>query len=325
MTITRHSKDAQTSCDARGCQVTRLTLISGMAGGNGQHATAHSGYPILDKWAVWMQAQGWSRATVRNRRILLAQLAEFADCPPERVDLDHLSRFFAETTVTPGSRSTYHASLNCWFRWLLDVGLRGDNPLDGIVRPRARKPAVLAATTRQLEHLLASRMHARTRAMILLAAYQGLRASEVAKFAGSDIDPWSSTLHVIGKGGVEAFLPLHPVIEQLAEHHGAGYWFPQWSPNRDSQAGGHILGGSVSSVVKTAMKRAGVPGSAHSLRHWYATELLRQGVDIRVIQQLMRHASLATTERYLHVDDAQRREGLLSLPDVTATRALLVA
>jgi len=152
--------------------------------------------------------------------------------------------------------------------------------------------------------------------MILLAAYQGLRVFEIAKFRGSDIDLVSREMVVEGKGGVHAVLPLHPIIEAEAAHYGPGLWFPQHVAN--VQNTGHILGASVSSILSTAMKRAGVPGSAHSLRHWHATELLRSGVDSRVTQQLMRHASLATTQRYMHVDDTQRRAGLLLLPDARA-------
>lgn len=122
---------------------------------------------------------------------------------------------------------------------------------------------------------------------------------------------------------VRAILPLHPVIESEAADYGQGYWFPQRVGNRSNA--GHILGESVTSILSVAMKRAGVPGSAHSLRHWHATELLRQGVDIRVIRDLMRHASVATTERYLHITADQQREGLLLLPDLTQPPAPPIA
>lgn len=154
--------------------------------------------------------------------------------------------------------------------------------------------------------------------MILLAAYQGLRVSEVARVRGVDVDGLGETLTVLGKGGVRAVLPLHPYIAAEADRYGPGWWFGQHVPNRSSRSGGPVLGNSVSRIVGEAMGRAGVPGTCHSLRHWYASEMLRQGVDVRVIQQLMRHASLATTERYLHVDDEQRRAGALRLPMVAA-------
>ena len=67
------------------------------------------------------------------------------------------------------------------------------------------------------------------------------------------------------------------------------------------------------------MIRCQVPGSAHSLRHWYATQLLREGADIRVVQQLMRHASLATTAGYLAVESDALTAAVAALPDLATT------
>ena len=60
--------------------------------------------------------------------------------------------------------------------------------------------------------------------------------------------------------------------------------------------------------------RAGVDGTAHQLRHWYGTSLVRSGTDIRVAQTLMRHASLATTALYVAIDDGQQRDAIARLP-----------
>ena len=106
--------------------------------------------------------------------------------------------------------------------------------------------------------------------MIRLGAYQGLRAHEIAKVRGEDVDVAAGTLYVCGKGGVEAELPLHSAIaEEAARMPATGWWFPSYL-NREQP----VLSGSVSAVLSGAMARAGVPGTAHSLRHWHATELL---------------------------------------------------
>lgn len=55
-------------------------------------------------------------------------------------------------------------------------------------------------------------------------------------------------------------------------------------------------------------------GTAHQLRHWYATELVRAGVNLRIVQTLMRHASLQTTARYTKIDEQQARDALAALP-----------
>jgi len=292
-----------------------MTTSLGVAGA----PTGPDSVPILDRWARWMRAQSWSERTIADRVALVERVAGRYRTAPELLTVDQVLEFLSQSSFGATSRKTYHEGLKSWFRWLVhSEKLLLVSPMDGLPSPVARKRSARRLSTEHLEHLLSTRMHARTRAMILLGAYQGLRVSEIAKFRGSDIDMRSRELYVLGKGDVEARMPLHPIVEALAREHPTGWWFPQWTTNRSSSVGGHILGNSVSSVVAAAMKRAGVPGSAHSLRHWHATTLLSAGVDSRVTQELMRHSSISTTQLYMHVDDRQRRAGLLLLPDVTS-------
>lgn len=272
---------------------------------------------LVESWRTWMRAQSWSERTVEDRIDLVLRVGRLSERQPEQLDVDDVLAFLSSDSFQASTRQTYHVNLESWFRWMELVGIRDDNPMRRLSIPKAKRRAPRTIATAHVVRLLDTRMHARTRTMCLLAAYQGLRVSEVAKVRGIDIDPVARELRVVGKGNVDAVLPLHPLIEVEAADYGPGWWFPQWKPNRTGDAGGHVLGRSVSTIIANAMHRARIPGSAHSLRHWYATELLRAGVDCRIVMELMRHASLATTQRYLHVDDTQRRAGLLLLPDAT--------
>lgn len=82
-----------------------------------------------------------------------------------------------------------------------------------------------------------------------------------------------------------------------------GPWFP--GPDR-----GHQRRESVSGTIKDAMVRAGVPGSAHCLRHWFGTALVRAGVDLRTVQTLMRHQNLSSTAVYTAIADERRAKGI---------------
>lgn len=270
---------------------------------------------ILARWATWMRAQSWSPRTIAERPTIVVRVALQADRAPHQLTTDDVLDFLGGS-FSAATRKKYHVDLLSWFRWLVQTGVRADNPMDGLKTPRAHRKPIRTISTEQLTALLNCGVRSRTRSMILLAAYQGLRVHEIAKFRGSDIDLNKGVLYVVGKGDLHAELPLHPRIALEAEKYGQGWWFPQWKPNKRGESGGPIMGSAVTNLIGGAMQRTGIPGSAHSLRHWYATELLRAGVDLRVLQQLMRHASIATTERYLHVDDSQRRDGLLLLPDV---------
>lgn len=280
---------------------------------------------LPDRWATWMTAQSWSPDTVRSRLETLTQAARHANVEPDDLDHEHLVNFLARPGLSPSSRATYHAQLAAWFRWLATAGIRDDNPLDGLRRPKARRREVKALHSAHIRHLLASGIRARTRAMVLLGAYAGFRAADIANMHGSQVDMVAGELEVTGKGGVHAVLPLHPLIaEAAADYPHDDWWFPQHIANHKSASSGPILPNSVTGTIGTAMKRAGIRGSCHSLRRWFASELLRQGNDLRVIQQLMRHSSLATTEQYLLVDSDRRRSSLLTLPDLTAPEVAMI-
>lgn len=277
---------------------------------------------LIKQWQTWMRAKSWSDRTICERVILVRRVQRQTGIEPDKLTLEDTLAFLA-SNFDQSTRQTYFVNLNSWFRWLHESGKIDANPMAGVPIPRAPRTRPVPLTTAHVELAIASANRKRTRAMILLAAYQGLRVSEIAKVHGRDFDVLGKRMFVTGKGGLKATLPLSPIIESLADEMPTGYWFPQHVANRTGASGGHILGRSVSTIISSSLSRAGINGTAHGLRHWFASEMLRQGVDIRVIQELLRHASIATTERYLHVSADQQMDGILTLPDLTATQPAL--
>jgi site-specific recombinase XerD len=105
-------------------------------------------------------------------------------------------------------------------------------------------------------------------------------------------------------------VPLHPAVQaEAAGYPARGWWFP--SPADRTRP---MSGNSVSATVSATMRRAGIHGTAHSLRHWYGTTMLRGGANIRVVQENMRHVSLASTQIYTKVDDQERAAAVVLLP-----------
>lgn len=267
----------------------------------------------LADWVVSMHAQGLSERTITGRVQVVQRVAEHADISPDVLTTAHVVGFLAATRIGPGTRASYYSTLKAWFVWLIKEGDRDDDPMLRVPKPKVPRRRARPVETSHLERLLNSRMHRRTKTMILLAAYQGLRVHEIAKLKGEDVDILGERLYVNGKGGVDEWLPLHPVIKAEAlGYPRRGYWFSTHIGNRDGD--GPVLARSVSTIIGDAMARAGVPGTAHALRHWYGTQLVRAGVDSRVAQELLRHASLATTQIYVQVADESRTDAINHLP-----------
>lgn len=264
---------------------------------------------LLDDWQAEMRAANFSERTTAAWRAIVERAARAMGVGALAFTTSGLAYYLAGF-ANGNTRQTYYTGLAAWSRWLVARGHRADDPAASLRRPRAPKGVPHPVSTGNLHVLLALPMPTRTRAMILLAAYEGLRVHEIAKIRGEDLDLAAGTLRVTGKGGVTAELPIHPEVGAVALlMPTTGWWFVS-----QERPGHPIQSRTVTTHIATAMRRAGVPGVPHSLRHWYATALLRAGSDVRTVQTLMRHASLATTQVYLQVADETRREAVLRLP-----------
>lgn len=245
----------------------------------------------------WLQSQGSSPYTIRQREAFLRRLdREFgADLPTLQAHQlgAWLSQFQGWTKLT------YYGHLLSVWGWLLFTEQTTVNPVAAIRRPPEPRPHARPLSDREVMRVLTD-ADARLNAWLLLGLLGGLRAGEIAGFAGEHVT--EADIRVIGKGGVLAYVPTHPALWALAQSMPReGRWWPGLSSHR------------VTVLVSEHFDRLGIQGSTHRLRHTYGTRLVRNGTNLRVAQELMRHASLATTAMYLGTTDEERRTAINSL------------
>lgn len=259
---------------------------------------------LVNTWRTWQYAQSLSVRTVTERTACVSRMSLACKVPPAAAGVEHIAAWLANPNWTPSSRWTYHQCLSAWFLWLQKQGHRVDNPMVLVGKPRRPRGEPHPCSDREMAMLLRTTMRRRTKAMVLLASLAGLRVHEIAKITAEDFNLVERTLFVLGKGKVGKTLPLHHlIVEHAYQMPRKGFWFP--GPD-----GGHQRRESVSGTLKDVMVRAGVKGSAHSLRHWFGTTLVDEGVDLRTVQELLRHQSLATTQIYTLVSDEKRLDGI---------------
>jgi len=273
---------------------------------------------LLELFVEYQRSVNRAKRTIESRLSLLRGFAARQEVTLLEATIFHLRRDVGRDGVAPATRASTRAAFRAFYTFLHEEGLRPDNPslrLDVVKVPKHRPRPY---TPEHIDRLLSTGAYKRTRAMILLSAYAGLRAAEIAAVHAADFDLDAGVLKVVGKGDRTDYLPLHPTLVELASTMGSGWWFPA---RRGRE--GHIHGRSVSTLLTNAKKRAGILDSkltGHSLRHAFGTELVRRGANIRAVQELMRHESLQTTQRYTEVLDEDRRTALAILP----SRAVLL-
>ncbi len=270
----------------------------------------------LDTFAAFERGKGLADTTVRNRESILRTLQRTIGTPLLEMELSDLRRYLGRPGIKPGSRRTERGAMLAFYAFAQDDNLRDDNPTLRLDAVHAPKGEPRPFTAEQIDAMLTSGAYRHTRAMILLGYYQGFRVSSIARVKGDDIDLESGTIRTVGKGSKERTLPLHPVIAELAQTMPRkGWWFPARGGRK-----GHISPASVTNLITIAKHRAGILDptlTPHSLRHSFGTDLVEEGVDIRVVQELMMHESLATTQIYTGVSVRRKREGIMMLQSRT--------
>jgi integrase/recombinase XerC len=249
----------------------------------------------------------------------LAQIRDFSRrerrvADPSRLDADDLRAYLAamHRRLAPASIARRLAAVRSLFRFLVRRGLAAKNPAAAVRSPRARRPLpkVLGVDDafRTIESASGtSRLSVRDRAILELLYGSGLRVSELVAIDLLDLDLDAAVLRVRGKGRKEREVPVGEMAADAIRR-----WLPERLALRRTAADGEalFLGRAgrrlgVRQVQKMVGRRslaaAGRRVGPHALRHSFATHLLGDGADLRSIQEMLGHASLATTERYTHV------------------------
>lgn len=222
---------------------------------------------------------------------------------PDRLDLEDVNRYqLYLTKERQVSWSTFNQAV-CALRFFYVVVLRRDWNLQHIPYQKTRRRLPLVLSTQEVTALLESISNTKHRSILMVLYSGGLRISEALALRLVDIDSDRMTIRVDhGKGGKERYVMLaETLLSELRE-----YW-RQYRP-RDllfpgQNADKPLTRESVDKVLRKGRAKAGIdkPVSAHTLRHSFATHLLEAGVNIRIIQRLLGHKGLGSTQIYTHV------------------------
>ena len=238
--------------------------------------------------------------------------------PLTAVDREGLSRLAAAwSDLAPSSLARKCSALRQCFGFLVDEGWRGDDPSPALPRPRTRRPLPRILGHSDVEALFqtaeAEAAGDKPDAVRLLALLEllygsGLRASELVSLPLNALPRDAPFLNITGKGGQQRLVPVSTRARQalsrwLALRGDKGrLLFPSTGKS------GHLTRVRLFQLLRDLALRAGLDPervSPHVLRHAFATHLLEGGADLRVLQTLLGHADIATTQIYTHVDSAR--------------------
>ena len=223
--------------------------------------------------------------------------------------------------LAPSSLARKSSALRQFFGFLVDEGWRADDPSASLPRARSRRPlprilshAEVAALFAQAEQEAASDQREAVRLLTLLELLygSGLRASELVSLPLSAVPRDAPFLTVTGKGGQQRMVPVGSRARAALSRWTALRGEARGEVGRmlfpSTGASGHLTRVRLFQLLRALAGRAGLDPekvSPHVLRHAFATHLLEGGADLRVLQTLLGHADIATTQIYTHVDSAR--------------------
>ncbi len=285
---------------------------------------------LLREYHTYLRLErGFSPNTIEGYEMDLLKLRKYT--AKHAIDLvhttfDQLQEFVFETFKVFPSETTQArilAGIHAWYRFLLYKEYIDQDPSELLEGPKKAKHLPVVLTLEEINRLMAaidlsSNEGHRNRAMMEILYGSGLRVSELVNLPLSHIYLEEHYMLIEGKGSKQRLVPLSPVAEE---------WFGYWMQERSTwpvkpeardfafinRYGRPLTRAMVFTIVKKLCSEAGINKiiSPHTLRHSFATHLLQNGADLRVIQQLLGHEDLATTEIYTHLEVADLRKAVL--------------
>ena len=261
--------------------------------------------------------------TVEAYRRDLRHLQDWLSRPPSSASTDDLERYLAELRaagLAPATIARRAAAVRAFFRHLVLLGARTDNPAAELALPRRRRSLPRTLSLTEVERLVDTAAGTtpralRDHALVELLYGAGLRVGEVVALERSAVDLDRRLVRCVGKGSKERIVPLgRRAADALRRYLARGR--PHLDRRHRSELflnarGGPLTRAGVFLVLKRIAAKAGIEPERvypHVLRHSFATHLLEGGADLRSVQEMLGHADLATTELYTHVSDRRRRE-----------------
>lgn len=280
----------------------------------------------IPEFITYLRAErGFSDNTISAYQNDLGQLTLFLRSGPVEYDLLDRGTIVAfimhlrEREYAPTTVARKIAAVKSFCHFLRREGLTEIDPTESIDSPRVSKYLPKAASVDEIDRLLAqldgsSPTVIRDKAMLELLYATGMRVTELVSLDVAHVDPENNTVRCLGKGGKEREIPFHDGARDavvryievarpaLVGAHSSSALFLNHHGERLTRQGFWL-------IIKGYAKQAGIEKiTPHTLRHSFATHLLNNGADLRSVQELLGHSSIATTQIYTHVTDAHVRD-----------------
>lgn len=273
---------------------------------------------VIQEHLIWLRLRGLRETTIVQRGYALRRLDRALPVPLLAVDEQMLATWQRALQLTPVAHCCEVGHVSQFYKWALLDGLISRDPTLRLIRPK--KPRRLPRPISEEDLAVAiDCAPAHIRPWLILAAYEGLRAGEIARLErGHVLDTSTPPVMLIdGKGGHERIVPLSDrALRELRAHglpsRGAVFRRLDGRPGHNSPA-------RISQAANRYLHGIGITATLHALRHYFGTAIFERCQDLRVTQELLGHRDPATTAGYVAYSVARAVDAIRALDERTSS------
>lgn len=267
--------------------------------------------------------KGLSQNTLDAYRRDLSDFLDFSNEPEinliQRTHINSYIRNLREKQYSPTSVMRKIASLRGFFKWLCANEYSLQNPTLTLEQPRVPRKLPKVMTISEIENMLRENLNKREKLIIELLYGCGLRVSELVNLKTNSIDLNASYLKCSGKGSKERLVPMGKEAKSALRDYFEMRDFLVKKNSLDTKnlfitdSGRFLTRQDVYNFVHQQGKKINKNISPHTLRHSFATHLLENGADLRIVQELLGHSDVSTTQLYTHISKKRLKEVYFSI------------
>ena len=281
-------------------------------------------YQIICEYLEYLEIEkGLSLNTLNAYRCDLEDFCDAFDIynvdEVDRITLNNYIRRLKEKKFAATSVIRKVASLRGFFKWAYSTGIITKNPASTIEQPRVPKRLPKVVTLKEVEEMLHNNLKAEEHVILELLYSCGLRVSELVNLKVNDIDLASKYVRCTGKGSKERIIPIGEEAKKVVQDYLPLRTLAVKKYKLDtknllvSANGKTYTRQDVYYLIHEQGKLINKNISPHTLRHSFATHLLENGADIRIVQELLGHSDVSTTQLYTHISKKHLKEVYFSI------------
>jgi len=278
----------------------------------------HSLVEYIEYLHVERGLSGNTEEAYRNDIMLFIDFLESEDIEIfDKITRSHINRYIRklrQDNYAPSSITRKIASLRGWFKWMVGSEMVSVDPTAGLEQPKMARHLPKVLTMNELSSIFAEELTTLEKAIVELLYAAGLRVSELSNMTLQNINLDQDYVRCIGKGSKERLIPIgkkaKDALQTYLQERDLIIFKNDLKTNRLflNETGQPITRQKIYTIIHGLGEKIDKTISPHTLRHSFATHMLENGADLRVVQELLGHSDVSTTQLYTHISKKRLKD-----------------